>query len=235
MAAITTRITSGTGATVKNLPLSSVEIDTNFINLNADIALRATIASPALTGTPTAPTPAANDNSTLIATTAFVAAGFLPIANPTATGTLTVPTIVGTSATNATSSTTGALKTAGGLAVVKDFYLGGNMYATGDITSAYTSDERLKTNIQEIKGALGKLKLLSGVTFNWNELSGKNQEVAEAGVLAGQVEVALPEAVVVRENGYKAVKYEQLSALIIQAIKEISDRLDTLESKLNGI
>lgn len=235
MAAITTRITSGTGATVKNLPLSSVEIDTNFINLNADLALKANNISPAFTGSPTAPTPAANDNSSLIATTAFVAAGFLPIANPTATGTLTVPTIVGTSATNATSSTTGALKTAGGLGVVKDFYLGGSMYATGDITSAYTSDERLKTNIQEIKGALGKLKLLSGVTFNWNELSGKNQEVPEAGVLAGQVQLALPEAVVVRENGFKAVKYEQMSALIIQAIKELSDKVDTLESKLNGI
>ena len=48
-------------------------------------------------------------------------------------------------------------------------------------------------------------------------------------------ELALPEAVVVRENGFKAVKYEQMSALIIQAIKELSDKVDTLESKLNGI
>ena len=235
MAAITTRITSGTGATVKNLPLSSVEIDTNFINLNADIALRATLATPAFTGTPTAPTAAVGTNNTQLATTEFVATGFLPIANPTATGTLTAPTIVGTATTNSTSTTTGALKTTGGLGVSRDFYLGGNMYAVGDITSAYTSDERLKINIQEIKGALDKIKLLSGVTFNWNELSGKNQEVKEAGVLAGQVEVALPEAVVVRENGFKAVKYEQMSALIIQAIKELSDKVDTLESKVNGI
>lgn len=35
MASITTRVTSGTGATVKNAPLTNAEIDTNFINLNS--------------------------------------------------------------------------------------------------------------------------------------------------------------------------------------------------------
>ena len=36
MSALTTRVTSGTGATVKNAPLTNAEIDTNFINLNVD-------------------------------------------------------------------------------------------------------------------------------------------------------------------------------------------------------
>ncbi len=35
MASITTRVTAGTGATVKNAPLTNAEIDTNFINLNS--------------------------------------------------------------------------------------------------------------------------------------------------------------------------------------------------------
>jgi hypothetical protein len=52
-----------------------VTSNTNSITANiADIALRATIASPAFTGTPTAPTPVTGNNSTQIATTAFVAA-----------------------------------------------------------------------------------------------------------------------------------------------------------------
>jgi len=56
-------------------------------NLN----LKAPLASPAFTGTPTAPTPAAGDNSTKIATTAFVASK-APLASPAFTGTPTAPT-----------------------------------------------------------------------------------------------------------------------------------------------
>lgn len=66
-------------------------IDT-LIKANADaIALRATLASPVFTGNPQAPTPALGDNDTSIATTAFVAAGYLPIASPTFTGVQTGP------------------------------------------------------------------------------------------------------------------------------------------------
>lgn len=49
------------------------------------------IASPTLTGVPVAPTAANGTNTTQIATTAFVAAGFAPINNPTFTGTVTIP------------------------------------------------------------------------------------------------------------------------------------------------
>jgi hypothetical protein len=40
MAAITTRSTAGTGATVKNSTLTNAEVDNNFINLNVDIQTR---------------------------------------------------------------------------------------------------------------------------------------------------------------------------------------------------
>jgi hypothetical protein len=51
------------------------------------------LASPALTGTPTAPTPVSTDNSTTLATTAFVKGfGYAPIASPAFTGTPTAPT-----------------------------------------------------------------------------------------------------------------------------------------------
>jgi hypothetical protein len=63
-------------------------------------------ASPALTGTPTAPTPATADNSTTMSTTAFVKAqGYAPLASPAFTGTPTVPTAAaGTSTTQAAST-----------------------------------------------------------------------------------------------------------------------------------
>ncbi|HEY5024715.1 MAG TPA: hypothetical protein VII76_07045 [Acidimicrobiales bacterium] len=52
----------------------------------------APLASPAFTGTPTAPTPTAGDSSTKLATTAFVATSFAPLASPTLTGTPAAPT-----------------------------------------------------------------------------------------------------------------------------------------------
>ena len=52
----------------------------------------ATLASPALSGTPIAPTPGVGTNSTQVATTAFVATSFAPLANPSFTGTPTAPT-----------------------------------------------------------------------------------------------------------------------------------------------
>lgn len=55
-------------------------------------ASRAAVASPAFTGVPTAPTPTAGDNSTKIATTAFVAVSFAPLNSPAFAGTPTAPT-----------------------------------------------------------------------------------------------------------------------------------------------
>jgi len=66
----------------------------NFLANDLSAVGGALLASPAFTGTPTAPTPTAGDNSTRIATTAFLAnyTGFAPIASPTFTGTPAAPT-----------------------------------------------------------------------------------------------------------------------------------------------
>jgi hypothetical protein len=66
----------------------------------AQVTGAAPLASPALTGTPTAPTPTAGNSSTDIATTAFVATSFAPLANPSLTGVPVAPTAsVGTNTT----------------------------------------------------------------------------------------------------------------------------------------
>jgi len=52
-------------------------------------------SSPALAGTPTAPTAGAGTSTTQIATTAFVATSFAPLASPALTGTPTAPTAGG--------------------------------------------------------------------------------------------------------------------------------------------
>ena len=109
----------------------------------------------------------------------------------------------------------------------------GEIIATGDVTAYSTSDERLKTKLEPIDNALIKLQKLNGYTFNWNELAeNKDISVRQAGVMAQDVEMVLPEAVIDRENGYKAVKYEQLIPLLIEALKEQQQQIDDLKEKI---
>lgn len=75
---------------------------------------KADLASPALTGTPTAPTPTAGDNSTKVATTAFVntkAGNYLLLTGGSITGNLSVS---GTITGNVTGTASGNLPLSGG-------------------------------------------------------------------------------------------------------------------------
>jgi len=107
----------------------------------------------------------------------------------------------------------------------------GELQVTGDITAFYSSDERLKDNITPIDDPLAKVLSLGGYTFDWNENT--NNEGTETGVIAQEVEaLGLPGIVTTRDNGYKAVRYEKLVPLLIEAIKELSDKVEALEQKL---
>jgi hypothetical protein len=108
----------------------------------------------------------------------------------------------------------------------------GEIRASSDIIAHYSSDSRLKTEIQIIPDALQKLKSIDGVTFNWNSLAeNKDTEKREAGVIAQQVQKVLPEIISVRDNGYLAVAYEKLVPLLIEAIKELSAEVEVLKGK----
>jgi hypothetical protein len=108
----------------------------------------------------------------------------------------------------------------------------GALTVSGDITAFYSSDERLKDNVTPIENPLDKIISISGNTFDWNKNSDK--EGSEVGVIAQEVEsLGLPGIVTTRDNGYKAVRYEKLVPLLIEAIKELSSKVDSLEQKLN--
>lgn len=113
----------------------------------------------------------------------------------------------------------------------------GEIRATADVTAYYSSDARLKENITTIDNALSKLRRLKGVMFDWKDdvMAGKGGEDGyfvrkhDTGVIAQEVEAVLPEVVADREDGFKAVKYEKLAGLIIQAINELADQVDALK------
>jgi hypothetical protein len=103
--------------------------------------------------------------------------------------------------------------------------ISGNLVANGNVTAG--SDIALKTEIRSIKDALSKAKELTGVTFRY-----KDQETRSTGLIAQDVEKVLPEAVGVSSTGFKTLAYGNIVGLLVEAIKEISDRLDKLEEKI---
>jgi len=128
----------------------------------------------------------------------------------------------------------------GGLVLGGGFSAAGAITATGDITAFSTSDKRLKTNISQIQDSLNKVNSINGITFDWNEEGQKSRQSEEevfgnrreAGVIAQEIEEVLPEVVVTRKDGYKAVRYEKLVPLLIEAIKELTAKVEMLESKV---
>ena len=108
----------------------------------------------------------------------------------------------------------------------------GELQVTGDITAFYSSDERLKDNINLIDNSLEKVISISGNTFDWNDKS--NKEGSDTGLIAQEVEsLGLPGLVTTRDNGYLAVDYHKVVPLLVEAIKELSGKVDALEQKLS--
>ena len=101
--------------------------------------------------------------------------------------------------------------------------------SNGDIVAEVDSDERLKDNIEPIKDALGKLQTLSGNTFTWNDKSEK-VGISDIGVIAQEVEKVIPMAVRPKDSGYLRVQYSKIIPLLVQSIKELSEKVEKLES-----
>ena len=103
--------------------------------------------------------------------------------------------------------------------------------STNDIIAYASSDKRLKENITPISKPLDKLKQIGGYEFDWNDKQNVH-EGHDVGVIAQEIEAILPELVQTRDSGYKAVSYEKLVALLIEAVKEQQSQIDELKAKL---
>jgi len=90
-----------------------------------------------------------------------------------------------------------------------------------DINS--TSDARLKQSLQPIDG-LHTLQKLQPIQFSWTQ-SGN----ISYGLIAQELEQVLPELVSEREDGFKTVSYIPLIAFLIQAVKELDEKINQLQ------
>jgi len=140
--------------------------------------------------------------------------------------------VVGGALITGTTTIGGAAAITGALTAV------GNITSEGNITAFSSSDERLKENITNISNPLEKLALLNGVTFDWKDSYIESQGGLDAmfvrkndvGIIAQDLEKVLPQLVAERADGYKAVKYDRIVALLIEAIKELKAEVDSLKN-----
>ena len=120
-------------------------------------------------------------------------------------------------------------------------------------TLTYTSDQRLKKNIEPLEGSLEKILKLNGVTFNWRDPA--QDRAKQIGFVAQEVRDVYPELVKKRKDGFLSVNYVSLVSPLVEAVKELvghltrhddeiatlraenealAKRLEALESKLGN-
>ena len=174
-----------------------------------------------------------------VATGNLNSTGAVTGATATITGNVAAGNINSTGAvTGATATITGNLSSAN--VVVTNNVSSGNITVTNAITTTNitatlvsatdfdtTSDVALKDNMQQITNSLDILEKITGFTFNW-----KSDGRTSYGVSAQEVEKILPEAVRMRDDGYRGVNYLNLIAFLIEAIKDL--RKEVMEIKNNN-
>ena len=128
-------------------------------------------------------------------------------------------------------------------------HIGGDIACDGDI-SAYYSDERLKTKTGDIKDAVNIINKLQGFYYIPNELAqsyGIKNTKQEIGLSAQDVQKVIPEIVkmapfdiAVGEDGgaksksgsnYLTISYDRITAIIVEAIKELSDEMKEIKEE----
>lgn len=110
----------------------------------------------------------------------------------------------------------------------------GDAHFTGDVTTfGSASDERLKENITPYAKGLAEVENINTFTFNYKD----RPEDILPGVIAQEIEQILPEVVYdikMEDDTYKAVRYQQIVPVLVNAIKELSEKVKDLENRLNN-
>jgi hypothetical protein len=107
-----------------------------------------------------------------------------------------------------------------------------------NIGSWGSSDKRWKTNLSPLNNSLKKITLLNGYSFNWNTASYPEMNFPkepQIGLIAQEVEKIFPKLVHTDDEGYKSVAYDKLTAVLVEALKELNNKNETLSSKIEAL
>ena len=92
------------------------------------------------------------------------------------------------------------------------------------------SDESMKVNKKKINQPIERLELINGYFFN--RLDDDDIHKQYAGLIAQEVEKALPE-VIIKNNGKKNLSYGRLTSLLVECIKENRKDIKDLRKELD--
>lgn len=96
-----------------------------------------------------------------------------------------------------------------------------------------TSDARFKRNVRNLENSLQNICLIRGVKFNWVEDRNWG-DADQIGVIAQEIETIYSELIYTDPSGHKLVDYPKFVPILIEAIKELEERLKVLEEKVNA-
>ena len=130
--------------------------------------------------------------------------------------------------TDTCTSTTNSTRVAADLCVTGNLNVGGCITAGADVIAFYSSDCRLKDDLNVICNTQSIVNSLTGYSFTWNEES--NREGDDLGVIAQDVQEVLPSIVKERDNGYLAVDYIKLIPVLIEEVKRLNAEVEKLKS-----
>ena len=103
--------------------------------------------------------------------------------------------------------------------------------------SLSVSDERFKDNVETLDGSLDKVTQLRGVEFDWN--TGPKEGQKDIGVIAQELETVFPELVHNKPSfgvdDAKAVDYDKLTAVLIEAVKELKEEQIQLKERIKDL
>lgn len=109
------------------------------------------------------------------------------------------------------------------------------------ICVAPCSDQKSKTNVSKLENSLDKVLNLNGVSFDWDpnvvpeRAKGESRQI---GLIAQEVEKVVPEVVkdeTIEDQTLKSIKYENLTALLIEAIKEQQEQINSLKQTVQEL
>ena len=103
----------------------------------------------------------------------------------------------------------------------------GTVFARDDLVASYASDKNLKDKVLVIDNPINKLQQISGYSYVWNNnIEDHRVGTKDYGVIAQEIEEIMPEAVRMNARGHKTVNYNALIPLLIEAVKDLSAKVD---------
>ncbi|MCO4792576.1 MAG: tail fiber domain-containing protein [Bacteriovoracaceae bacterium] len=100
------------------------------------------------------------------------------------------------------------------------------------------SDIRFKQNVEPLAGSVEKIMSLNAMKYDYKSEAFPNKNFSsnkQIGFMAQSVEKVLPELVATDNDGYKAINYAHLTPVLAEAIKELNNKIETLEKKIKEL